>query len=113
MSVPPDILSADQMKRQYGRFYNSSPKLHLDRTNVPETFWPLLAYAEFWRIADDLMRENLVKRAPADVHQNLKEVVVAFDSVLDEWLAGPEPDDPNSSNEYIAFSAMRMAAYYV
>jgi hypothetical protein len=94
MSVPPDILSADQMKRQYGRFYNSSPRLRLDRDKVPEQFWPLLPYAEFWGIADDWTRERLVKQAPADVRLNLKETVSAFDNALDEWLAGPEADNP-------------------
>ena len=73
----------------------------------------LLPYAEFWGIADDLEREILVKEAPADVQQNLKQVVAAFDNAMDEWLAGPEADDPRPSDEYIAYSAMRMAAYYI
>jgi hypothetical protein len=113
MSETSDILSAEQMKRWYGSFYDSNPRLPLDRRKVPEKFWPLLAYAEFWGIADDLMRENLVKQAPSDVQLNLKEAVAAFDSAMDEWLAGPEADDPNPTDEYVAFSAMRMAAYYV
>jgi hypothetical protein len=113
MTETPDILSAGQMKRRYGGFYDSSPKLHLDRTKVPEKYWPLLAYAEFWGIADDLTREILVEQASADVQLNLKQVVGAFDSALDEWLAGPEADNPNPSDEYVAFSAMRMAAYFV
>ncbi len=113
MSETPDISSAEQMKRWYGSFYNSSPKLHLDRRKVPEKFWPLIAYAEFWGIADDVTRENLVKQAPADVQHNLKEAVAAFDSALDEWLAGPEADNPNPSDEYVAFSAMGMAADYL
>jgi len=113
MSETSDILSAEQMKRRYGSFYDASPKLHLDRTKVPEKFWPLLAYAEFWGIADDLTREILVEQAPADVQRNLKEVVAAFDSALDEWLAGPEADNPTPTDEYIAFSAMGMAADYL
>jgi hypothetical protein len=113
MSETRDILNAEQMKRWYGRFYNASPKLHLDRRRVPEKFWPLLPYAEFWGVSDDSKREHLIKQAPADIQQNLKEVVAAFDSALDEWLAGPEADDPNPSDEYVAFSTMRMAADYL
>lgn len=112
MGNTPAILSAQQMKRWYGGFYDSSPKIRLDRSKVPEEFWPLLPYAEFWGIADDLTREILVKEAPADVQQDLKEAVTAFDDALDKWLAGPEADNPNPSDEYVAFSAMRMAAYY-
>ncbi len=113
MSETSDILTAEQMKQFYGGFYHRSPKVHLDRDKISERFWPLLPYAEFWGIADDLTREILVKQASADVQHNLKNAVAAFDSALDEWLAGPEADNPNPSSEYIAFSAMRMAAYYV
>ena len=113
MSEATDILSVEQMKRWYGRFYDSNPKLHLDRSKVPEKFWPLLPYAEFWGVADDLTRELLVKQAPHDVRQNLKNVVAAFDSALNEWLAGPEADNPSPSDEYVAFCAMGMAADYV
>ena len=35
-------------------------------------------------------------------------MVASFDGLLDEWLAGPEADNPDPTAEYIAFSAMRM-----
>ena len=113
MGQTPDILNPEQMKQRYGSFYESSPKVHLDQRRVPERFWPLLAYAEFWGIADDLTREILAKQAPADVQHNLKEVVTAFDSALEEWLTGPEAGNPNPSDEYVAFAALIMAADYV
>ena len=107
------VLTSDEMKQFYGAFYHRSPKVHLDPSKVPERFWPLLPYAEFWGIADDLTREILVEEAPAAVQQNLKQVVAAFDSALDEWLAGPEANDPSPSDEYVAYSAMSMAADFV
>jgi hypothetical protein len=107
------ILSTEQMKQLYGSFYERSPKVRLDRRKVPEKFWPLLPYAEFWGVSDDWTREDLVKHAPADAQQNLKRVVAAFDTELDEWLAGPEADDHHPSDEYIAFVAMGMAADYL
>ncbi len=98
------------MKQRYGSFYDNSPRIHLDQDLVPERFWPLFAYAEFWGIPDELTRENLVDGAPADVQQNLKEAVTAFEDALEEWLAGPEADNPNPSDEYVAFAALIMAA---
>ena len=77
MSETPDILTAEQMKCFYGSFYDRSPRLHLDQRKVPERFWPLMAYAEFWGISDDLTREILVKEAPGDVQLNLKKAVGA------------------------------------
>ena len=104
------VMSSSEMKQWYGRFFEQRPRSTLDPANVPNKYWPLLPYAEFWGIADDWTREALVKAAPREVQVNLKEVVGRFDSDLDEWLAGPEADGPNYSKEYIAFSAMRRAA---
>ena len=104
------VMSTNEMKQSYGRFYEQSSGAPLNPAKVPNKYWPLLPYAEFWGIADDWTRETLVKAAPRDVQMNLKEVVGRFDSELDEWLAGPEAGGPNYSKEYIAFSAMRRAA---
>jgi hypothetical protein len=112
MSDVSQVWSAEMMQRQYGVFYCGSRNARLDRANVPESLWPLLPYAAFLGISDDWARERLVKEASVEVRRNLKDVVAAFDTSLDEWLAGSEADNPNPSNEYIAFSAMRMAAYY-
>ena len=112
MSASYSILSADEMRRVYGTFYDRRPTGHLDRSKVPSRYWPLLAYAEFWGVADDWMRDKLVSEAPPHVRQNLKQAVMPFDADLDEWLAGPEADGPTFSDEYIAYSAMRRAADY-
>ncbi len=106
------VLTRDEMKELYGHFYEQSPKLPLDRGRIPERFWPLVPYAEFWGIPDDPSYEDLLQDAPLDVQRNLKAVVVRFDKDLDEWLAGPEADAPPSP-EYIAFSVMRLAAFDV
>jgi hypothetical protein len=99
------------MVQQYGLFYDLSPKLRLDRRNIPEKFWPLLPYAEFWGIVDDIVQEQLIEQAPSIVKKNLKLVVQQFDDALDEWLAGPEADRAELSEEYVAYSAIRMMAY--
>ena len=112
MGETTDVLSAELMKQHYGSFYESSPNVALDQSKVPEQFWPLLPYAEFWGIADDWTREGLVDQAPTEVKTNLREIVARFDRALDEWLAGPEADNSDPSREYIAFTAMRMAADY-
>jgi len=106
-----DLWSADEIKKRYGSFYHASPRLDLDKHKVPEEYWPLLPYAEFWGLSDDSDREDLINQAPHDIRKNLKEVVAAFDVVLDEWLAGPEADNPKPTLEYVAFSAMRMVSY--
>lgn len=113
MGETADILNTAEMKQRYGSFYQRGQKLELDRAKVPERLWPLLPYAEFWGIADDLDRELLVKEAPKDLQQNFEAVVDSFDGELDEWLAGPEADERNPSDEYVAYSAMRMAADYI
>src|SRR3954462_7325395 len=103
MSEKADVWTAEEMKRRYGALYRMSAKVPLDRRKVPRKFWPLLPYAEFWGILDDGEREKLVDQAPREVQENLADVVAMFDSSLDDWLAGPEADEPEQSAEYLAF----------
>lgn len=104
------ILTTDDMRRVYGAFFAKKPAIHLDKTKVPADLWPLLPYAEFWGVTDDWTREDLIQNAPAEVVTNLKAAIAAFDDSLDQWLAGPEATSGSPSREYLAFSAMRMAA---
>jgi hypothetical protein len=107
------VYTDKEMKDKYGPFYESSSKLSLDQRHIPQKLWPLIPYASFWGVADDWARETLVREAPKDVQQNLKAIVAAHDDLLDEWLGGEEASNPKPSVEYIAFSAMRMAADFM
>lgn len=84
----------------------------LNRFHVPSELHGLIALAERFGISDDLAREQLVKRSPPRELQELKAAVTANEEALDRWLAGPEARGPKFSDEYIAFSAMRMVADY-
>jgi hypothetical protein len=106
----PVVYSLEEMKEKYGPFFESGSLLTLDQGRIPQKLWPLIPYAAFWGVADDWARETLVRKAPKEVQQNLKAVVAAYDDYLDEWLAGDEATNPRPSPEYVAFSAMRMAA---
>ena len=107
------ILSNYAMKQSYGDFYSESPQVSLNKKKVPEELWPILPYAEFWGISDDSTREILIQKAPPEVQTNLKLVVAMFNEKMDNWLAGSEAENPRPSREYLAFSAMRMAADFI
>lgn len=104
------VLSITQMQQHYGDFYALSPKADFDPADVPDELVPLIPYAAFWGLSDDLDRENLVDAASSEIVANLKAIVRSHDDALDTWLAGPLADKPPFSAAYIAFSAMRMAA---
>ena len=104
------VFSEDEICRRYGSFYNKAILLVLDKQKIPAALWPLIPYAAFWGVSNDLDRENLVEKAPREILDNLVGVVRAFDDELDHWLAGAEAEIANPSAEYVAFSAMRMAA---
>jgi hypothetical protein len=89
---------------------NTPIELNPDR--VPPELHPLIPFAQTWGIADDFDRELAVERSSPDQLAELKAIVGRFDDQLDTWLAGDEATEPRFSNEYIAFSAMRMAADY-
>lgn len=113
MSKTSAVLSREEMRNQYGSFYEESSKLSLDKRKVPNNLHKLIPYVEFWGISDDLIRENLVEKAPQTVLKNLSAVIEEYDDMLDEWLCGEEAESENPSKEYVAFSAMRMAADFI
>lgn len=55
------------------------------------------------------MREDRIAKAAPEELAALT-AINRYEDELDDWLAGPEADSPAPSAEYIAFSAMRMAA---
>jgi len=107
------VLSPQQLLKRYGSFFEKSPGVKIDSSRVPQDLLPLVAYAMFWGITDDLVRENLVREAPEDIKANLKKVVAQFDDALDAWLAGDEAENPRPSSEYLAYPAMGMASDFV
>ncbi len=111
MAQSPEILNDVSMKVRYGSFHSRGNNVQLDPESVPSSVLPLLNYAKFWGIADDRAHHDLLSNAPPDIRQNLKDVVAWFNDDLDKWLSGREADVSHPSEEYIAYSAMRMAAY--
>lgn len=105
------LLSRDELWRTYGDS-NPPERLSLDRHNVPEEFWPLIPYAEFWGLRDDADRMQLVDSAPLELLQNLKAVVTANEKALQKWLAG-DAADATPTDEYIAFCTLIMASDFV
>lgn len=105
-----ELLSVEEMRKKYGLTAESRPIIRLNPKNVPQGLRHLTAWAELWGVGDDLIRGDMVRAAPKQAIEDLKEIVRKHDDVLDEWLAGPEANNPHPSAEYLAFSAMRMAA---
>jgi hypothetical protein len=82
----------------------------LNPAKVPLELRELIPLAEQYGITDDVDRERRVLSAsPAEIAE-LKTAITRHEDELDAWLAGSEADKPTFSAEYLAFSAMRMAA---
>jgi len=103
----------ETMRAKYANFIDSIQRLTLDRENIPQALHRYIPYAEVWGVADDLEREELVGRAPEEARADVTRVIEEIDDELDEWLAGPEAESANPSQEYVAFSAMRMAVDFM
>lgn len=104
-----EILPAGEMRAKYGLTTENRPWIRLDPRKVPESLRSLVSLAELFGISDDLIRADVFAKIPPGELTAMRAVVAAHDDVLDEWLAGPEADEPEFSNEYIAFSCLRMA----
>lgn len=107
------ILTRSEMKSFYGDFWSQSPGVRLSAEKVPPSLVPLIPYAEFWGVTDDLLRENLVDAAPKPVAQNMKDVVYQLEPIWESWLGGRRADPDHPTDEFLAFAALIMAADYV
>lgn len=84
--------------------------IKLCKDNIPKEFWQLIPLAQIYGVSDDCYRSELIETISAQDKLKLKEFLERFNGKLDEWLAGPESNGPEFTEEYIAFSALRMAA---
>jgi hypothetical protein len=72
----------------------------------------LIPLATVFGAVDDTERARIVDEASPAQIKELKTAITTHNAALDAWLAGPEAKGPKYSPEYLAFSAMRMAADY-
>lgn len=86
----------------------------LNPNNIPSHLrTQLLSLAELVKQfgkADDGERLRAIRAASPGELARLRMAIHKNNDALDEWLAGPEANGPDYSEEYIAYSAMRMAS---
>jgi hypothetical protein len=102
----------EHMQRLYGEFTRAQGLPKLNPEKIPPELCPWIPYAEFWGIAEDFDREELIRQASHKIQEDLVQLIQRLDDDLDEWLAGDGPKNGPLSDEYCAFSWMRMAADY-
>lgn len=84
--------------------------MKLDPTRIRDALRVLIRVAERWGISDDGDRGDAVRAASRPELGDLVSAVQSVDAdVWDEWLSGSEAHSAEPSDEYIAFSATRMA----
>jgi hypothetical protein len=104
-----EVLPAGEMRRRYGLVAENRRTPTLDPNAVPQALRHLVALAERFGESDDLIRADIVAKAPREELAAVRQTVAAQDRDFDVWLAGPEADGPDFSPEYIAFTCLRMA----
>jgi hypothetical protein len=101
---------AGEPQTQYAHTDENVTRICLESQRVPRSLRHLIPLAERFGISDDLMRGDVLARTARADLDVLRRAVADHAHLLDEWLAGPEAVGPYYSDEYVAFSAMRMAA---
>ncbi|CAB3738062.1 hypothetical protein LMG1873_05451 [Achromobacter piechaudii] len=108
MSSERRVLSQQEIEDEWPSFVQVAARVSMDIDDVPQGLRVLVPYAVFWGVTDDWIREDVFSKTPQSVKENLKWVISEFDDELDSWLAGPEAEELDPSDAYLAFSAMRM-----
>ena len=105
-----ELLSAGEMRAKYGLTAENRPTIKLDAAKVPAALRPLIRLAEQFGIGDDLIRADVIAKTPPVEIAAMRKAVDAREDDFEEWLAGPEAGGPKFTDEYLAFSCLRMAA---
>ncbi|WP_306391662.1 hypothetical protein [Telluria beijingensis] len=84
--------------------------MKLDLSRIPPELHHLISLVEKYAVFDDWIREDLVRNLSPEEKRALQRAVNECDDAFDLWLAGPEASGPSYSQEYIAFSILRMVA---
>jgi hypothetical protein len=105
-----EVLSGREMRAKYYPEGEVPPLIKLDPRKVPVQLRGLIPLAERWGISDDILRVDFVSKASPESLRELRESVDKHRKLLNEWLGGPEADNPPFSEEYLAFTHMFMAA---
>lgn len=105
-----EILPAHKLRAKYSLTAESRPVILLDPTKVPIILHALIPLAERFGIGDDLIRADVVEKSSIEEIASMRAAVDQYADAFDEWLAGPEAKGPQYSQEYVAFSCLRMAA---
>ncbi len=108
MDVHRRILRQCEIEAEWSCFAQMVSRTSLNIEKVPLNLRQLVPYAVHWGLADDCARYDVFRKTPQALKENLKWVVQEFSDELDAWLAGPEANDIEPSDAYVAFSAMRM-----
>ena len=82
----------------------------LDPESVPEAFRHLIPLAEKYGISDDCYLDDVIDSLDEAELRECASFLDSYDAVLNDWLAGPAAAGPEYSNEYVAFSALGLAA---
>jgi hypothetical protein len=105
-----EVLPGEEMRRRYGLYAQNAPIAEFDEAEVPEGLRSLIPLARRWGVGDDLIREDMLRKAERRELDELRAAVVAVEDELDAWLATPPSLGSPSDSAYIAFSNMRIAA---
>jgi hypothetical protein len=108
-----EVATGAELAAKHGLTAENRPRIKLDVSKIPPSLHPLIPYAEFWGVSDDIMREDLIEKASdADLYEFARTMERYWRELYD-WLTSPTESRQNLDQEYVAFSAMGMASELV
>jgi hypothetical protein len=81
-----EILPANEMKQKYNLMIETYQPRPLDPKNVPEKLRDLVLIAQKWGIGDDIIREDLQKKASDQEKRGLKLSLDGRIKTISQWL---------------------------
>src|SRR4051794_32295543 len=94
---PFEVGPAGELQKKHGLTAENRPTIVLDPAKVPDGLRKLIPLAARFGVSDDLIRADVLSKTSAKDLRAMRRAVAAKDDAFDEWLAGPEADNPRPS----------------
>jgi hypothetical protein len=105
-----EVSTTGEVRRLYKQQGVWAQRVEFDEADVPESLRCLIPLARVWGIGDDVLRDDLRRRADPQQLRALKKAVVELDDELDAWLTSPAELAAGPTAAYLAFTNLRLVA---
>jgi hypothetical protein len=100
------VLTVKELEAKYKVKKGKAKRYPVDKENIPEQFWVLIPYIDYFCLDAQEEREDFCELLPQTAFQHLADVLNTFEPALTEWLADNAFKKKPNTEEYYALCTL-------